>query len=57
MERGKRNHYVFSQDIGMEFGIKKCGVTIMNTGKVKSTNRIELPSGEMIREIEKDGHK
>ena len=57
MERGKRNHYVFSQDIGMEFGIKKCGVTIMNRGKVKSTNRIELPSGEMIREIEKDGHK
>ena len=24
---------VFSQDIGIEFGIKKCGVIIMNRGK------------------------
>ena len=41
---------VFSQ--GMEFGIKKCGVIIMDRGKVKSTNEIELPIGEKIREIE-----
>ena len=27
---------VFTQDIGMEFGIKKCDVIIMNRGKVKS---------------------
>ena len=37
---------VFSQDIGMEFGIKKCGVIIMNRANVKSTTRIGLPSGE-----------
>ena len=48
---------VFSQDIGMEFVIKKCGVIIMNRGKVKSTDRIELPSGEKIREIEAEGYK
>ena len=48
---------VFSQDIGMEFGIKKCGVIIMNRGKVKSTDGIELPSGEKIREIEEGGYK
>ena len=47
----------FSQDIGMEFGIKKCGVIIMNRGKVKSTDEIELPSGEKIREIEEGGYK
>ena len=41
----------------MEFGIKKCGVIIMNRGKVKSTDGIELPSGEKIREIEKDRYK
>ena len=29
----------------------------MNRGKVKSTDRIKLPSGEKIREIEEDGHK
>ena len=48
---------VFSQDIGMEFGIKKCGVIIMNRGKVKSLDAIELPSGEKIREIEEGGYK
>ena len=36
---------VFSKDIGMEFGIKKSGVIIMNRAKVKSTDGIELPSG------------
>ena len=41
----------------MGFGIKKCDVIIMNRGKVKSTDGIELPSGENIREIEEDGYK
>ena len=41
----------------MEFGVKKGGVIIMNRGKVKSTDQIELPSGEKIREIEEDGYK
>ena len=48
---------VFSQDIGMEFGINKCSVITMNRGKVKSTDGIELPSSEKIREIEEDGYK
>ena len=48
---------VLSQDIGMEFGIKKCGVIIMNRGKFKSTDGIELTSGEKIREAEEDGYK
>ena len=48
---------VFSQNIGMEFAIKKCGVIIINRGKVTSTDGIELPSGEKIREIEADGYK
>ena len=41
----------------MEFTIKKCGVIIMDRGKVKSTDRIKLPIGEKIREIEEDGYK
>ena len=45
---------IFSQDIGIEFGTKRCGVI---RGKVKSTDGIELPSGEKIREIEEDGYK
>ena len=43
---------IFSQDIGMEFGIKKCGVIIINRGKVQSTDEIKLPSDEKIRETE-----
>ena len=45
---------VFSQNIGMEFGIKKCDVIITNRGKVKSTDGIELTTREKIREIEED---
>ena len=45
---------VFSQDRRMEFGIKQCCGIIMNRGKVKSTDGIELPSGEKIRETEAD---
>ena len=48
---------VFSQDIDMEFSIKKCGVIIMNREKAKSTDGIELPSSEKIREIEEGGYK
>ena len=47
---------VFSHNIGMEFGIKKCSVIIMNRGKVKPTDGVEFPSGEKIRKIE-DGYK
>ena len=48
---------VFIQDIGMEFGIKKCGAIIMNKGKVKSTDGIKLTSGEKIIQIEEDEFK
>ena len=37
-------------DIGMEFGIYKCGMIIMNRGKVKSTDGIVLRSDEKIRD-------
>ena len=42
---------IFIQGIGMEFGTKKCGVIIMNKGKVKATD------GGKIREIEGDEYK
>ena len=49
---------VFSADIGMQFGFERCGVIIMNRGKVKSTDWIELlPSDGNIRDIEEDGYK
>ena len=38
---------VFSSDIGMTFGLAKCGRLIVNRGKVKSTSRISLPEGQI----------
>ena len=48
---------VFSQDTGVEFSIEKCGVIIMNRGKVQSTDGMKLPSGKKMRETEEDGYK
>ena len=38
---------VFSSDIGMTFGLAKCGRLIVNRGKVKSTCGISLPEGQI----------
>ena len=50
---------VFSDDIKMEFGVKKCGILIMHSGAVAKTktNGIVLPSGETIKHIDEDGYK
>ena len=37
---------VCSQDIGMEFGIKKCGMIIMDRGKATSIEGLELPKAK-----------
>ena len=37
----------FSSDIGMIFGMAKCGRLIVNRGKVKSTCGISLPQGQI----------
>ena len=38
-------------DIGMEFGIAKCGVLMLKRGKVVNTDGIELPNGETIKKV------
>ena len=43
---------IFSDDIRMEFGIKKCGVLVMKKGKHVRSEGIEIPSGEKIKEID-----
>ena len=37
--------HIFSEDIGMQFGIKKCGVLTMERGKNIRTDHIRLPEG------------
>ena len=49
--------HIFSTDIGMEFGLKKCGVLIMKRGKLVKLEGVTLPDGHVMREVEQDGYK
>ena len=51
-----RTVHVFSTDIGMDFGMKKCGILTMKRGKVVRCEGIMLPNNEVMREVEKEGH-
>ena len=49
---------LFSSDIGMEFGIDKCAVLIVKNGKVRETEGIVLPNGEVLKGMEEgDSYK
>ena len=39
---------VFSEDIGMEFGIQKRAILVMENGKILNSVDIELPDGKVI---------
>ena len=40
-----------SQNIGIEYGIKKCAMLIMKSGKTETEEGIELPNQERIRTL------
>ena len=46
-----------SNDIGMEFGIQKCGVLVLKRGKVVTSGGIRLTDSEIIREVDENGYK
>ena len=46
-----RTVYVFSTDIGMEFGIKKYRILTMKRGKIVKSEGIKLPDGEVMKQI------
>ena len=48
---------LFSEDIGMEFGLKKCGLLLMKRGKKVRFDGITLLDGQIMREIEEEGYK
>ena len=48
---------MFSDDVGMKFGFDKCGVLVVEKGVKKKCEGIELPGGEMIKEIDENGYK
>ena len=51
--------YKFSEDIGMEFGIKKCGVLVLKRGKVDKVKSrgLNLPNGKLMKTIDEERYK
>ena len=49
--------HLISQDIGMEFGIKKCGVVVLKQGKLCKSEGIKLINGHMTKEVDDEGYK
>ena len=44
---------IYSQDIGMEFGIEKCAMLVIKSGKRLLTDGMELPNQDKIRTLGK----
>ena len=44
--------HVFSEDIGMEFGLEKCATLVMEKGKIVKSVGIELPDGKVIKSLQ-----
>ena len=41
----------------MESGTKKCGVLVLQRGKVVKSEGVEMSDGERIKKVEKNGYK
>ena len=48
--------HILSSDIGMEIGIRKCGLLILKRGKIVRHQGIEPPNGETMKEVEQKGY-
>ena len=47
----------YSNDIGMQFGMDKCAVLGIKKGKRVECSGVELPSGDMMNEVDDEGYK
>ena len=43
---------VLSEDIGMEFGIEKCAMLLMEKGKIVKSVGIQLPDDKVIKSLQ-----
>ena len=43
---------IFSKDIGMELGIEKCAMLVIEKGKIVKSADIELPDGKVIKSLQ-----
>ena len=44
--------HIFSKDIGMDFGIEKCAVFLIEKEKIVKSVGIELPDGKVIKSLQ-----
>ena len=51
-----RTVHVFSTDIGMEFGIKKCAILTMKRGEIVKSEGIKLLDGEVMKQVGQEGY-
>ena len=51
-----RTAFIFSEDIGMEIGLKKCGVVILKKGKLVNLDGIHLANLETMKEVDENGY-
>ena len=42
----------FSKDIGMEFGLERCAMLVIEKGKIVISVGIELPDGKVIKSLQ-----
>ena len=51
--------YTFSENIGMEFGIKKCRVLVLKRKKSDKVNSrgLNLPNGKLMKTIDEEGYQ
>ena len=47
---------IFSEDTGMEFGLKKRGVVILKKGKLVKFDGYYLPNQEIMKEVDGNGY-
>ena len=43
---------VFSEDRGLEFGIKKCAMLLMKKGNIVKSVVIEFPDGKVVKSLQ-----
>ena len=48
---------ILKNDIGMELGIKECGVLVLKRGNVVSFEEVKMPDGERIKEVEENRYR
>ena len=52
-----RTVHLFSTDIRMEFGIKKCALLILKRGKAVECYGIILPDRQVMKQMDEDGYE